>query len=163
VKKLVPAKALSTSNLAGAIVKLALRRKLTWQYREGTPRTVADACVETRAITIKQTRQLSANKANLSAYAELLELDSELLELDKMKRSHCILLVLLATPIPISDVLAQGTHDPSTPPQPYVVQQGPLPPNTMPPTPNRVQGNIFSPGAPMPRLRPIYRRGSNRF
>jgi hypothetical protein len=79
-----------------------------------------------------------------------------------MKRSHCILVLLLATPIPMGGVLAQGTRDPSTPPGPYVVQQGWLPPNTTPPTPN-VQRNIFSPGAPIPRLRPIYRRGSNRF
>jgi hypothetical protein len=92
------------------------------------------------------------------------------LELDKMKRSHCILMLLLgilmlllATPIPMRGVLAQGTQDPSTPPQPYVVQQGPLPSNTTPPTPNRGPPNIFSPGAPTPRLRPIYRRGSNRF
>jgi hypothetical protein len=85
------------------------------------------------------------------------------LEFDKLKRLQCILILLLAASFPVREALAQGTQDPSTPPRPFVVQQGPLPTNTTPPTPNRVQRNIFSPGAPTPRAQRIYRRGTTHY
>jgi hypothetical protein len=78
-----------------------------------------------------------------------------------MRRLYCV--VILATLLPLQAALAQGTKEPSNPPRPYVIQQGPLPSNTTPPTPNRSQPNIFYPGAPAPIVRPNYRRGIDRY
>jgi hypothetical protein len=62
----------------------------------------------------------------------------------------CWLLVLAAAPLK-----AQGVNDP-TGPLPRQAQQ-PLSSNTTPPVVNRPT-NIFSPGAPTPRVHRLYRR-----
>jgi hypothetical protein len=74
-----------------------------------------------------------------------------------MKRSYFVLMLALGLLLPLQGVLAQGTKDPPNGARPYVIQQGPLPSNTTPPTPNRTQ-NVFSPGAPTPTVQPNYRR-----
>ena len=75
-------------------------------------------------------------------------------------RSLLTVIFLATSAILAGNALAQGTQDNTGPRPPYQSSGATLPSNTSPPVRNR-QSNIFSPGAPTPRLRPIYPRGGH--
>lgn len=61
----------------------------------------------------------------------------------------------------VQAAVAQGVND-YTGPAPRTQATAPLPSNTTPPTVNR-PSNIFSPGAPTPRARRVYKGAPRRF
>ena len=72
-----------------------------------------------------------------------------------MASQKLALLLWLAASLYSGPLSAQGVNDP-TGPIPQYGTRSPPPSNVTPPTPNR-QRNIFSPGAPTPRVRPFHR------